>query len=267
MAEPAPDKRPPRIAPTVLSVLGTVAGVTFALYLVGALFEFRRLKTLGLPADQPVSSMPHDLLLIIGVRSLLVPVGATILTSAAFFLASEVAGRYAAAGLVVLASLAVVFIVRAGSWTLRWEHATLVAAAAVTVTAGLLANRRYTWRWRTHVAVPAVMLLFAVGVAYHHTMRPPVHFDYATVVLTHGTVRGFYIGRTSDSIYIAPAVAPSGREPNAARPTCRFLDVILTTEVARMSFERGKATTAQGPVERRRCDVLRHSETLQTPRS
>ena len=38
----------------MIGVLGTVAGLTFALYLVGVLFEFRRLKTLGLPADQPV---------------------------------------------------------------------------------------------------------------------------------------------------------------------------------------------------------------------
>jgi len=257
MAEPAPDKQRPHIAATVLGVLGTVAGVTFALYLVGALFEFRRLKTLGLPADQPVSSMSHDLLLIIGVRSLLVPLGVTILTAAAFVLASEVGGRYAAAGLVVLAALAVVFVVLAGSWTLRWEHATLAAAAAVIVAAGLLVNRRYDWGRRTHVAVPAVMLLVAVGVAYHHTMRPPVHFDYATVVLTHGTVRGYYIGRTSDSIYIAPSVARSDGNPKAARPTCRFLDVILTTNVARMSFERGKATTASGPVEERRCAALR----------
>jgi HD superfamily phosphohydrolase len=46
-SSPSGERHPPRLATTVIGVLGTVAGVTFALYLVGVLFEFRRLKTLA----------------------------------------------------------------------------------------------------------------------------------------------------------------------------------------------------------------------------
>jgi hypothetical protein len=62
------------VGASLLRVAGAVAGITFFFYLVGVAVEVRRLKTLDLPADAVVAALPHDLLLIIGVRSLVVPI-------------------------------------------------------------------------------------------------------------------------------------------------------------------------------------------------
>ena len=231
---------------TVLGVLGTVAGVTFALYLVGVLFEFRRLKTLGLPADQPVSAMPHDLLLVVGVRSLLVPVGVAIATTAAGFLAS-VAGPHtterssgtvqrslAAAGVAGIVVGAIVFVA-VPHGRLRVEHVLLTAAGVLVAGAAWFANRRWRWLTHPHLAALGCMLVVGLALAYEHAMHPPVHFDYAVVSFVHGPPeRGFYIGRDSDEIFLAPSVG--------ATYTCRVLDVISKKDIKRISLRRGKAT-------------------------
>lgn len=243
-SSPKGERPPSRLATTVIGVLGTVAGITFALYLVGVLFEFRRLKTLGLPADQPVSAMPHDLLLVVGVRSLLVPVGVAIAATAAGFLASVTARRadsdtgavqraLSAIGLAGIVAGAILFIVLAQSG-LRTEHAVLVAAGVVFAGAARYASGRWNWLSRPHLAAFACMLVVGVAVAYEHAMHPPVHFDHAIVFFADGrTKSGFYIGRASDEIFLAPSVG------NA---TCRLLDVIFTKDVTRISLQRGKAS-------------------------
>jgi len=240
------ERQPSRLATTVIGVLGTVAGLTFALYLVGVLFEFRRLKTLGLPADQPVSAMPHDLLLVVGVRSLLVPVGVAIAATAAGFLASVAALRadrgagavqrsLAATGLAGIAAGAIVFIVAPQKGLrIEIEHVVLVAAGALFAGAARYASGRWRWLPRPHLAAFACMLVVGLAVAYEHAMHSPVHFDHAVVFFADGrTKSGFYIGRDSDEIFLAPSVG------NA---TCRLLDVIFTKDVERISLQRGKAT-------------------------
>jgi hypothetical protein len=243
MSSRSGEQQPSRLATTVLGVLGAVAGVTFALYLVGVLFEFRRLKTLGLPADQPVSAMPHDLLLVVGVRSLLVPVGVAIAATAAGFLASVAALRtdrsastaqrsLAAAGLAGIASGAIIFVV-VPHGRLRVEHVVLVAAGVLFAGAARYASGRWRWLPRAHLAAFACMLVVGLAVAYGHATHPPVHFDYAVVFFADGrTESGFYIGRDSDEIFLAPSVGDV---------TCRVLDVIFTKNVARISLRRGKA--------------------------
>jgi hypothetical protein len=241
-SSPSGERHPSRLATTVIGVLGTVAGLTFALYLVGVLFEFRRLKTLGLPADQPVSAMPHDLLLVVGVRSLLVPVGVAIAATAAGFLASvalrtdrgagAVQRSLSVAGLAGITAGAIVFIVLAQG-SLRTEHVVLVAAGVLFAGAARYASGRWRWLPRPHLAAFACMLVVGLAVAYEHAMHPPVHFDHAIVFFVDGrTKSGFYIGRASDEIFLAPSVG------NA---TCRLLDVIFTKDVTRISLQRGKA--------------------------
>jgi hypothetical protein len=229
---------------TAIGVLGTVAGVTFALYLVGVLFEFRRLKTLGLPSDQPVSAMPHDLLLVVGVRSLLVPVGVAIAAAAGGFLASVAARStdsgtsavqraLSAVGLAGIVAGAILFVVRTPS-SLRTEHAVLVAAGVLVAGAALYASGRWRWLPRTNLAAFACMLAVGLAVAYNHAMHPPVHFDHAVVFFSDGRTRsGFYIGRTSDEIFLAPS---------RGNATCRLLDVIFTKDVTHISLRRGDAS-------------------------
>jgi hypothetical protein len=61
-----------------------------------------------------------------------------------------------------------------------------------------------------------------------------VHFDHAVVSFADGrTESGFYIGRDSDEIFLAPSVGDA---------TCRVLDVIFTKDVTRISLRRGRAT-------------------------
>jgi hypothetical protein len=249
------------VAGIVLGVLGTVAGVTFALYLVGVLFEFRRLKTLGLPADQPVSSMPHDLLLVVGVRSLIVPALAAILTVAAVFLTSVAARRVgtragklqrllATVGLATIVVATAVFVAIPPG--LRVEHAVLAALGVVVATGSGLVERRSTRIPHAKLGALACMLAAGIGVVYHHAMRPPVHFDYAEVLLARGGHEsGFYVGRAGDEIFLAPS-------PDSMH-TCRILEVIFTKEIRRMSLRRGKATTAASgsPAERRCVDARR----------
>src|SRR5919204_690730 len=57
----------------VVALLGASAGLTFFLYVVGALLEFRRLQTLHLPAQEIVPELPHDALLVLAAHALLVP--------------------------------------------------------------------------------------------------------------------------------------------------------------------------------------------------
>jgi len=241
---PSGERPPSRLATTVIGVLGTVAGLTFALYLVGVLFEFRRLKTLGLPADQPVSAMAHDLLLVVGVRSLLVPVGVAIAATAAGFLASVAALRtdgatsamqrsLSAVGVAGIIAGAILFIVLAHG-SPRKEHAVLVAAGALFAGTARYASRRWRWLARPHLAAFACMLVVGLAVAYEHAMHPPVHFDRAIVFFADGrTKSGFYIGRANDEIFLAPSIG------NA---TCRLLDVIFTKDVTRISLQRGEAS-------------------------
>jgi hypothetical protein len=242
-SSPTGERPPSRLVTTAIGVLGTVAGVTFALYLVGVLFEFRRLKTLGLPSDQPVSAMSHDLLLVVGVRSLLVPVGVAIASAAGGFLAvaarrtdsgtGAVQRALSAVGLAGIIAGAILFIVRTPS-SLRKEHAVLVAAGVVVAGAALYASGRWRWLRRTHLAAFACMLAVGLAVAYAHAMRPPVHFDHAVVLFSDGRTRsGFYIGRTSDEIFLAPS---------RGNATCRLLDVIFTKDVKHISLRRGDAS-------------------------
>jgi hypothetical protein len=147
-----------------------------------------------------------------------------------------------AAGLAGIAAGAIVFIVvpRSG---LRIEHVVLVAAGALFAGAARYASGRWSWLPRPHLAAFACMLAVGLAVAYEHAMHPPVHFDHAVVFFADGrTESGFYIGRDSDEIFLAPSVG------NA---TCRLLDVIFTREVKRISLQRGKATRGAAARERK----------------
>lgn len=239
----------------ILGLIGGVAGITFFLYLVGVVVEFRRLKTLHLPTDQVVSALPRNLLLIIGVRSLVVPL--ILAAGAALLIALLSSGRgdearpralrgktslsartlAAVSVTATLAAAAAAFIVVPGS-DLRIEHGVLVGLVVAVGAGGWLAEKR---RKRPTHAAGLVFLatsLAAAIVVYIHAMRAPIHFDAATIVETNGKqIRGFSLGQSADDIFLAPKI--NGNQ------ACHFLLVVPVKQVASMSFSRSKAYRAK----------------------
>jgi cytochrome bd-type quinol oxidase subunit 2 len=246
MSEPKPMRE--SAVGLVLGLIGGVAGITFFLYLVGVAVEFRRLKTLHLPTDQVVSALPRDLVLIIGVRSLVVP---TLLAAGAAILvalltaeprgtqpsrgANEIARRVAVGVLgCALAAAAVAFIVvPRHNHDLFVEHLVLVGLVLLIGAGGWLMQMRL--RQTSHAARLGFVAtsVAAAVVVYVHAMKPPIHFDAATVVEQKGVIRGFYLGQSADDVFLA--ASPDGEH------TCRILTVIATKQIESLSLKRSEA--------------------------
>jgi hypothetical protein len=239
----------------VLGLIGGVAGITFFLYLVGVAVEYRRLKTMHLPTDQVVSARPRDLLLIIGVRSLVVPL--FLAGGAALLVALLPAGRGAAGrtrgadggsgrsarnlAIVVvscaLAAAAAAFIIIPGA-DLRGEHAVLVALVVATGGAGWLAQQHRQRPTHTARLVFVATALAGAVVVYVHAMRPPIHFDAVTIVETNGRqIKGFSLGQSADAIFLAPTLDGDH--------ACRMLVIVPSGKVASISLTRGQAVPAK----------------------
>jgi hypothetical protein len=233
------DGSPGVVGASLLRVAGAVAGITFFFYLVGVAVEVRRLKTLDLPADAVVAALPHDLLLIIGARSLVVPIalgsGAVLLIE--LLHSAEGWGLRRALALLlgfVLAVAALGFIFIPSSRDLRIEHVILVAMVSGIASAGWLLE--YRLRRISHSAwfAFATTALAGAVVAYVHALVPPVHLDHARVVKKDGTQStGMYVGKNADDVFLTPSVARDR--------TCGVLTIIPTSDIATISLTKAKA--------------------------
>lgn len=236
----APKDRASEVGAFLLRVAGAVAGITFFFYLVGVAVEFRRLKTLDLPAEGVVAALPHDLLLIIGIRSMVVPIalGAGAVLVIEMLHSAEGWGLRRVLALLLAVGLAlgaVGFVFIPTSRDLRIEHATLVVLVASIASAGWLLEYRFHRITRSGWFAFAATALAAALVAYVHALMPPVHLDYARIVKTDNKteITGFYVGKNSDDVFLTPNVERDR--------TCGVLKIIPTRDIATISLTRAQA--------------------------
>lgn len=246
MISPSKD-RASEVGAFLLRVAGAVAGITFFFYLVGVAVEFRRLKTLDLPADGVVAALPHDLLLIIGIRSMVVPIalgGGAVLVIEMLHSAEGWGLRRVLAVLLAvgLALGAVAFVFLPKSCDLRIEHTVLIVLVAAIASVGwLLEHRLHRITHSGWFAFVATALAAAL-VAYLNALLPPVHLDYASVKIDSnvkidskkGSITGFYVGKNSDDVFLTPDVEHRDR-------TCGVLEIIPTREIVAISLTRARA--------------------------
>lgn len=194
--------------------------VTIALQLLGALTGFAALATLSggavlwirfdalhLPADQAIALLPKQLLLIVGLHVLVLPVA--IATAAAVLLVlllqrGSRAAFWVAFGVVVAAALVTVVALLPPplDTPLGW-----LATAVVLFVTGLLLTVAIASGSRRALAA-ALLTGFAVGGATLAVVRTHADPRLEPVALLldarPSSVAGFYVGQTSDSVYIVP---------------------------------------------------------------
>jgi hypothetical protein len=196
----------------LVALAGAATAIVIFVYLVGGAIVWERLHVLRLPANQAVAPLPRNLLLINGVRALAWPVAlgliaacfVSLLGRASRFGVRATRGTWAILFVLWIAGLVAIPIYDTGP---RGQHLVflttlgiLVAIAATIANPQLVAVRR--------LALGAALATAAVGVVVEvvDTWTLPVRMEYAQVQLTSGRqpMQGFYIGATSDAVYLAP---------------------------------------------------------------
>jgi hypothetical protein len=237
----------------LVALAGAATAIVIAVYLIGGAIVWERLHVLGLPANQAVAPLPRNLLLIDGVRALAWPVtlglvaaGLVSLLANAFRFGLRVTRATWAVLLVVwIVGLAVMLVRLLGHSKLlphfsTWQKFGFLAALGLLVAVAVVSAHRQVVAVRS-AALGAALAMASVAVVIEavDVYRLPVRMEYAQVRLINPaiTAKGFYIGATSDTVYLAP----NGRLPNRhchvrgrilALPRIRVksLDVFTSTE-------------------------------------
>ena len=239
----------------LLKLLGAIAGLAALVTFAGGAVLWVRFGQLDLPADQVVTLLPKQLLLTVGARELLLPVaiggvGALLLVVAAPLRGDPAHRARFWVGL-ALALLATVVAVVARGW-----RATLAAWAVMLVVllvglgAVLLAarasraDRRGPLAWTSACAVLAIAVaLVIVGESNRPRLEP------VAVLLTGrpSSVVGFYVGQTSDRLYVAPLPgAGAGDDPFADQPVDRVIE-LRRERVTALVLREPVTTDGSGP--------------------
>jgi hypothetical protein len=238
----------------LLGLLGASAGITFVLYLVGAIVVTRRFGTLMLPGAESITPLSREPLIAVGARALLAPLLAAAASSALFGLlvAIRLAQPRRERGLVV-AVLFVVAAVAAGTVAAGygvWENAAFVGLVEVVAALAWLRFRRTRDGpgLRPAFRIGAVMALGVAGVAaavvFVHIWRPPVDLEYAEIELRDGggTASGIYLALTDNELYVAPAGRCEG-----GFVTHRRVLVLPRSDVKRITLHRKTHVWDGGP--------------------
>jgi hypothetical protein len=196
----------------LVALAGAATAIVLVIYLVGGAIVWERLHVLRLPANPAVSPLPRNLLLIDGVRALAWPVALALIAAG---LVSLLTHMFRFEWRAIGATCSVLFVVWVAALVAilsydtgpEWQHlvflttlGTLVAVAIAVVHWQLVAVRR--------VAVCAALAMFVTGVVVEaiDIGSLPVRMEYAHVsfVKSRPPMEGFYIGATSDAVYLAP---------------------------------------------------------------
>jgi len=202
------DDRPRPAWPALVALAGAATAIVIVVYLVGGAIVWERLHVLRLPANQAVAPLPRNLLLVDGVRALAWPVALGLLAAVLVGALVRVIESDWSGGPVLCIALAAVWIalliVAAVFFTV--QQSIFVASLGVLVFGGLAAVLRGGATIRG-VAVGAALAMAGVGVVVEaiDIRNLPVRMEYAHVQFPDGHVlKGFYVGATSDAVYIAP---------------------------------------------------------------
>jgi hypothetical protein len=230
------DARRPNIATLVLAILGASAGLTFFLYVVGALLEFRRLQTLHFAAQDVVPALPQNTMLVLAAHALLVPIALGAVAGVVLALLRTPQMH----GLMLIATAAIVVACVVLFPFLGWRDRGAVAGAALAGVAGWAAAARRGWSaWHAATIVFGAAMLLGTSVAFVNAWLPPVHLACAQLALADGSVvQGFYVGASSDEFFVAP-----GR----GRRSVRRLYVLPRSKVERLSLYGTVAVRDGGP--------------------
>jgi hypothetical protein len=222
----------------VLGLLGASVGVTFVLYVVGAVVETRRFDALKLPGAQTITAVSRDSLVAVGGRALAAPFLAAVVALGLFY-GMRALDRWkgvvpVVAALLLALSLALVL---GATGLVTWENAGFVGLIAVGSVLGWWHFGRDQRSNPRHAAVVGLGIAGIVGiVVLVHIWRPPVDLEYAQVDLQDDSpVCGVYLTLTSDALYLAPATMRDGNFYTHRRvlvlPRTKILRITLTRKV------------------------------------
>jgi hypothetical protein len=202
-----------------VQLLGALAGLVAIVTVAGGAVLMVRFSKLDLPADQLISVLPPRLLVVTGLHALVLPVAITLAAALPLFMLLRRGRSRRAQILLVLlmvAAVAVMLVTLPPSLTeapVAWALVMLLVLACWVVahraigssepagerTFGSVATERLS------LVLLATFVLLGTALSLIHVWEVPKLEPVA--VLTDGTpssVAGFYIGQTSDRVYIAP---------------------------------------------------------------
>lgn len=254
----APEGRKAGATETFLQFAGAATGTLLVLYLFGGLVLWVRFHAAGIPADQTLSVLPRELLVVVGLRTLVVEIVVFgVVASAASALAWRWNARPGvrqlppATGVVVSAIFVGALLLAALLYvTVSASHPRLttggaawvagVAVAAVIVVSllyGTWLNGRLDWRRKTHspwplqrailLSMPMVAITAAtIGLAFEGAKAPI--FPAVKIVRNGkaGPIDGFFVGETSSEILVEDGLC------QAANRTHKRLFLVPRDEVA-----------------------------------
>jgi hypothetical protein len=252
-----------------LQFAGAAGGTLLVLYLFGGLVLWVRFHAAGIPADQSLAPLPRELLVVVGLRTLVVEIVVFgVIASAATALAwsrntrvgnarlPPATGVAVAATFVGALGLAAVLAVEFGYSRFRPGTGGIAqvagaAVAAVVVASALYArwlNQRLEWSrearspWPLRRAVVLSMPMVAVtaatiGLAFEAAKAPI--FPAVKIIETGkaGRLEGFFVGETSSEILVGTGLCDS----NAHR--LQRLLVVPRSEIAAVVMTRSVRLT------------------------
>src|SRR5262245_8502092 len=228
----------------LLAIAGAATAIVIVVYLIGGAIVWERLHVLRLPANQAVAPLPRNLLLVAGVRALAWPVVLGLAAAALVHLCSRIFGldqrprRTAWAVLLVLwiGGLVTLLLNQLSVGVLThfstWQKIGFLAALGGFVAVALVAVRQHVVPLQRAALSAALAMTAVVAVTeVADIVRPPVRLEYAHASLTNPkrTVRGFDIGATSDTVYLALNNGCHVRPKMVALPRSRIVSLAIFT--------------------------------------
>jgi hypothetical protein len=217
---------PAAVWATVGQIFGGVAASAGFVYLIGGMVMWLRFRHADLPADQAVSLMSREHLLVVGLRLMILP---ALATGALAWLATSRTSRTSVlhepgtsrlarwrarvsgiakwrlgamiAGAVLLVALALML-------PATWASLGWAAAAAMIISFRVRQLRRPPGRLDPRLAMALVAVAAAGLVSLARQLDQPVQLLSAHVQLDNGSVRsGVYVSTTGDDVLIGDTVA------------------------------------------------------------
>jgi hypothetical protein len=192
----------------LVALAGAATSIVIFVYLVGGAIVWERLHVLRLPANQAVTPLPRNLVLIVGVRALAWPVVLGLVAAGLVKLLTHILRSGVRGTRVICALLIVVWIaslVALGIYSTVQKVVFLTALGILVAVAVAAARRQLVGVRRLALATSVAMVAVGVVVEAVDIYQLPVRMEYAHVRLAGGTeMKGFYIGATSDAVYLAP---------------------------------------------------------------
>jgi hypothetical protein len=221
----------------VLGLLGASVGVTFVLYVVGAIVEARRFDALKLPGAQTITAVSRDSLVAVGGRALAARFIAAVFASILFYALVRLSQWKGVVPVVLLLIAVLAVALVAGATGIgTWENAAFVSVIGAVAALGwrLVRGKPNPDDARHVVAIGSAVAGIVAAVVLVHIWRPPVDLEYARVELRDGPPEsGVYLTLTSDDLYLAPAAACHG-----SFYTHRIVVVVPRTKILQITLSR-----------------------------